>query len=157
MSRITLSQAFVAEANRLFEEHPEILHTWTIDPDDQSCTLHLPKRDEHGFDITLEIDLDDIWWECGGFHASDFREQGTPEDFAGHCVGLLYDLLSPLMRVREQLAGGVPYKWTLECRRRDTWESRGSRSRFFLNFWGKRDERIYQNRALPLRDDPLTP
>jgi hypothetical protein len=150
-----LSRAFVAEAKRLLEEHPGIAHTWTIDPDHQSCTLNIPKLDEQGFDITIEIDSDDLWVNCGRFQASDCLEEGTAEDFAGHCVGLLYDLLTPLMRVREQLAGEVPYRWTLECLRGDTWESRGSHSRFFFNFWGKRSERIYRNHTLPRRDHPL--
>lgn len=148
-------RAFIAEAKRLFEEHPQILHAWTIAPDESSCTLVVPKTDENGFDITFATELEEFSLTCGDFHASDALEDGSPEDFAGHCVGLLYDLLTPLMRIHEQLADGKAYKWTLECRRGDAWESRGSHSLLFYKYWGKRSERIFQNQALPLREDPL--
>lgn len=150
-----LCRAFVSEAKRLFEEHPQIAHTWTIEPDHSRCTLQIPKQDDHGFDITIAIDLDDLWVTCGRFQASDCLEEGTAEDFAGNCVGLLYDLLSPLMQVREQLANDTPYKWTLECLRDGSWEVTGTHSRLFFSFWGKRSERSYQNHTLPLRDAPL--
>jgi len=150
-----LCRAFVAEAKRLLDEHPEVAHTWTIDPAGDRCTLAIPRKDEQGFDITFEIDLDDLSVDFGGFQACDYLEDGTAEDFAGNCVGLLYDLLTPLMRIREQLAGETPYKWILECLREGSWEGRGTYLRFFFNFWGKRSERIYQNHMLPLRDHPL--
>lgn len=150
-----LCRAFVAEAMRLFEEHPEIAHTWTIAPDSGSCTLMVPKLDEHGFDITIEVDFDDISWTCGSFQASDFLDEETAEEFAGHTVGFLYDLLTPLIRLREKVAGGRPHEWHLECRRGGRWEPRGCDSRRFFRYWGKRGKRIYQNHTLPLRDAPL--
>jgi hypothetical protein len=148
-------RAFIAEAKRLLAENPQVPHAWTIAPGESSCTLVIPKTDENGFDITFAAELEEFDLTCGGFWASDAREEGSTEDFAGHCVGLLYDLLTPLMRVREQRADGKPYKWTLECRRGDTWESRGSHSRLLFKYWGKRSERIFQNETLPLRQDPL--
>lgn len=60
------------------------------------------------------------------------------------------------MRVRERCAGSGGYKWTLECFRGDGWEDRGTMGLLFFRYWGKRSERIYQNRVLPLRDDPLS-
>ena len=151
----TLCRAFVAEAKRLFGEHPEIAHTWSIDADEDHCVLDIPKASDDGFDIVVEADPCGITLTCEALRASEAIVAETPEDFAGHCVGLLYDLLSPLMRVRERLAGESAYKWTLECLRGDIWEERASRSLFFFNYWAKRTERIYRNTVLPLRSDAL--
>ena len=150
-----LSRAFVAEAKRLFEDYPQVAHSWTIGSGEDHCILNVPKLDKQGFDITFEIDSEEYWLTCGEFQGTDALEEGTAEDFAGHCIGLLYDLLTPLMRVRERLAGKTAYKWTLECLRGGTWESRGSHSLVLFNYWGRRSERIRQNRVLPLRDHPL--
>ena len=152
--RSAYCRAFVAEAKRLLEAFPEVGHQWSIEPDESSCTLTIPAIREDGFDITIEVHSGETVLTCGGFHGHESHED-EPEEFAGHFVGFLYDLLTPLMRVREQCAGGSGYKWTLECRRGDSWEDRGTMGLPFFRYWGKRSERIYQNRALPLRDDPL--
>jgi hypothetical protein len=99
VSEPAFCRAFIAEAKRLLAEHPQVPHAWTIAPDESSCTLVIPKTDEKGFDITFAAELEEFDLTCGGFWASDAREEGSIEDFAGHCVGLLYDLLTSLMRV----------------------------------------------------------
>jgi hypothetical protein len=154
--RSAYCRAFVTEAKRLFEGLPGIEHIWVIEPDESSCTLTVPCSDPAGFEICFEIDPDEWFLRCGGFHADEAYDAGdTPEEFAGHAVGFLYDLLSPLMRVRERLSGGSPYKWTLECRRGESWENRGTVALLLYKYWGKRSERICSNRTLPQRENPL--
>lgn len=150
------SQAFVAEAKRLLAEYPQIVHAWSIEPDESSCTLTIPVARDDGFEITILVDACESVITCGGFHGHEPYED-EPREFAGHFVGFLYDLLTPLMRVREQRAGGSAHKWTLECWRGDAWEDRGTMGLLFFRYWGKRSERIYQNHVLPLREDPLLP
>jgi hypothetical protein len=147
-------RAFVAEAKRLLAAPPAIEHTWSIKPDESSCTLTIPAVDGDGFEIRVQVGSDEALLSCGGFHGHEPYED-APEEFAGHFVGFLYDLLTPLMRVREERAGGSGYKWMLECWRGDSWENRGTMGLLFFKYWGKRSERVYQNHVLPLREDPL--
>ena len=146
--------AFIAEAKRLLEACPKLEHTWAIEPDESSCTLTIPAADAEGFEISVRVGSGESVLICGGFHGHEAHE-GEPKVFTAHFVGFLYDLLTPLMRVREQCAGSGAYKWTLECWRGDSWEDRGTMGLLFFRYWGKRTERIYRNRVLPLRDDPL--
>lgn len=154
--RSAYCRAFVREAKCLFEAYPEIGHIWVIEPDESSCTLTIPCSDPAGFEICFEIEPDEWFLRCGGFHGDEaYDDKDTPEEFAGHAVGFLYDLLTPLMRVRERLSDESAYKWTLECRRDESWEDRGTVALLLYKFWGKRSERIYCNRTLPLRKNPL--
>ena len=65
------------------------------------------------------------------------------------------DLLSPVMRIRERLAGGKPYKWIFELYHDGQWIAEEWCGLFFWNYIGKRTEKIYQNRILPAMENPV--
>lgn len=88
------SRAFVAEAKRFLAAYPEIGHHWSIEPDETSCFLTIPATGADGFEIRIEIGQGEALLGCGGFHGHESYE-GEPEEFAGHFVGFIYDLLTP--------------------------------------------------------------
>lgn len=105
----TLSQAFKGYAKRLLELQPEIARTWTEDETHYSCTLAIPAPNKDGFGITMQVSSDEIVVSCDGFHEHLALDRDA-DDLANSAVGLLYDLLSPQMRLREFLAGKSAYK-----------------------------------------------
>lgn len=142
----------------MLDAHPEIPRTWSIHPGGERCTLAIPAREEQGFAITVEVTPREITFFGGGFHAHTLLNDGDPADFANHFAGLLYDLLTPLMRIREHRAGRGAHKWTLECLEEDgTWAAEGTMGLLFFNFFGRRSERFYQNTWLPVRENALFP
>jgi hypothetical protein len=149
-----LCRSFVEYGKRLFAKHPELLHSWKIDDDEDHCILDIPKRADNGFGITVGVAADEISLFCEGFH-EHYPLEGDPDTFANHYIGFLYDLLTPLMRLREHLAGESPYKWALECLEGDIWRPERTTGLLFFNYLGRRSERIYQNFSFPLRCEPL--
>jgi len=83
-----------------------------------------------------------------GFHA---HFEGTPDETVQQALGLTRDLLSADMRIREQLASGRGYRWTLDRRDTSGWTRESTTGAFFWNYFGRRTERVYQNTQLPGR------
>ena len=151
-----LCRAFVYYAKAFLKEYPQIEHTWSIEADEDHCILNIPKKNDRGFDITVEVCADEINLFCEGFH-DHYSIEGTPDDFANYFVGFLYNLLSPVMRISEVCSGGVPYKWILESRQQGEWISDSITGLIFYNYFGKRSKRIYQNESLKEREDAIIP
>lgn len=149
-----LCRAFIAYGKRMFSQHPDIPHSWSIDDDEDHCILDIPKKINDGFDITVEVAPDEISLFCEGFH-EHFPLEGHPDDFANNHIGFLSDLLTPLMRLREHIAGASAYKWTLECLEDEIWVPERTTGLVFFNYFGRRRERIYQNFSLPIRVYPF--
>jgi len=76
-----------------------------------------------------------------------------PASFVRDALGLVRDLLSPGMRLRELRAAGRPYKWILEGRLSGQWHTEQTMALLIWNYFGVRSERIYQNAHLPERDE----
>lgn len=106
-----LPEAFKKYTTRMLAMYPVVDHCWS-DVDGVS-SLNIPAAMSDGFDISVELTAEGMVLYCGGLH-EHFSLQGAVDDFANHMVGMLYDLLTPLMRLREYYAGGKPYKWVLE-------------------------------------------
>lgn len=143
-------RAFVAEAKRLFSTYEDISHTWVIGDDEDECTLLVPKSSDQGFDVFFDLCAEEVVVYCGAFH-EHYPVEGDVEEFAAHCVGMLYDLLSPIMRLKEYKAGETPYKWTLEMDQGGKWQAEGTTALLFYNYLAKRNESILQNRHLAPR------
>ena len=104
-----------------------------------------------GFNINVQVFPSEIVVSMQGAHEHFPLEHG-PEDLVRSVLGLVRDLLSPAMRVREQCAGGEPFRWHVEMLQDDgTWQVETTTGLFFWNYFGKRSERIYQNHVLPDR------
>ena len=111
--------------------------------------LRIPAVESDGFDIEVEANGDGLELRAGGAHFPlDGADTSTSVRDA---LGLIRDLLTPAMRLRETLAGGRPYRWRLESLNDDRWETEHEMRLLLRNYFGSRSERIYQNRHLPSR------
>ena len=150
----TLCQSFVRQAKEALSHHPQIKHEWSINAAEGHCILDIPKECDSGFPITVQVHPKEIIIMAGGAH-TNLDLDDNPDDLAAHALGLVRDLLSPAMRIRERLAGGKPYKWIFELYHDGQWMAEEWCGLFFWNYIGKRTEKIYQNRILPARENPV--
>lgn len=146
-----LCKTFVTEAKAFLATHPDVKHSWSIDADEDHCLLEIPKHADDGFDIMIEVCPDQITVFAEGAH-DHLDSGGDIRGTVGTALGLLRDLLSPSMRVREHRAGGTPYKWHIENLEEGSWVVESSTGLMFWPYFGRRDERIYQNHILPVRE-----
>jgi hypothetical protein len=149
-----LCQSFLRQAKDALSDSPQIKHTWSMDADEKHCILNIPKDGDNGFPVTVEVRPDEIMVIAGGAH-TNFHLDETPDKLAAHALGLVRDLLSPAMRIREHLAGGKPYKWAFELNKNGQWITEEYCALFFWNYFGKRTVKIYQNNILPARENPV--
>ena len=151
----TLCREFVKQAKGILSQHPQIRHNWSVDADEDHCILDIPVQCEGGFDITAEVADEEITVSAGGAHSNANLAGGDPEEFVGRALGMVRDLLSPAMRVRERTAGGRAYKWAFEFFQDGKWRMTEEVCLLFWNWFGRRGERLHQNTVLPSRDNPV--
>ena len=110
-----------------------------------------PALDASGFDVTVRVEGRSVLVETDtGWH--DHRDDASPEQL-GSVTGLVRDLLSPAMRIRELRASDRPYRWHLEHFDGQGWRRESTMGLMLWNVFGSRSERIYANRHLPSRED----
>ncbi|MGD0999050.1 MAG: hypothetical protein ABSA67_00010 [Candidatus Brocadiia bacterium] len=85
---------------------------------------------------------------AGGAH-TNVELDDNPDQLAASAFGLVRDLLSLGMRIRERLSGGKPHKWAFERYENGRWVTEEWICLFFWNYFGKRTEKTYQNAILP--------
>ena len=130
--------------------HPEVLHSWSIDDDEDHAILEIQGKGDAGFDITAHIDSGEITLWSEGWH-EHYTCTEPKADFVAQLLGLIRDMLSPSMRIRETLSNGVPYKWSLENFEDGTWVVENTCGLFFWNWFGEKAEKFYRNEVLPSR------
>jgi hypothetical protein len=145
-----LCRLFVSEAKRILAKHPEVQHSWSIDGDEDRAILEIQGKGDAGFDITAHIHPNEITLWGEGWH-EHYAATEPKSDFVAHMLGLIRDMLSPSMRIRETLSNGTPYKWNLENLEDGTWVVENTCGLFFWNCFGKKTEKFYSNEVLPAR------
>lgn len=150
-----LCQSFVRHGKEFFLEFPQVKHEWSIDQDEDHCILDIPEEYESGFPITVEVEPSQIMVYAQGAHTEFPFCDENPDDLVKDVLGLVRDLLSPAMRIRERLAGGKPYKWAFEVLHEGEWIPEEWVGLLFWNYFGKRSEKIYQNKILSERESPI--
>ena len=149
-----LCRRFVEIAKTIFNRHPEIEHRWSLDADEDHCVLEIVGVGTPGYDISIEVDPDEITLFAGGFH-NHYSVTDPQEDFLQEFFGRIRDMLSPAMRIREQLSNGNSYRWHLENQTEGEWHPESTCGLLFWNWFGRRSERLYMNTNLPIRDRHL--
>ena len=132
-------------------QHPQIRHEWTIDDDEAHCVPKIPEENDSGFPITVEVTSDQIMVMASGAHTS-MQLGDEPDELVASALGLVRDLLSPGMRIRERMSGGKRYKWAFERYENGRWVTEEWICLFIWNYFAKRTEKTYQNAILPARD-----
>ena len=85
-----------------------------------------------------------------GWH-EHYLATGSVEDSGDEMTGRIRDMLSPVMRIREELSLGVAFRWHLENLKDGRWVSESTRGLFFYPWFGSKSEEIYSNNVLPPR------
>jgi hypothetical protein len=154
-----LCRSFVAKARNVLSGAPNIIHTWSIDEDEDHCILDIPKQSDDGFDISIEVYPNEVVVSAEAPHVH-FELKDDIEDLVDSVLGLTRDLLSPVMRVGEQRSNGKPYRWHLESFRHAQWNTEETMGLFFYSWLGSKSEKIYANKTMPARkpaNKPLQP
>ncbi len=147
-----LPSAFHNYGRSVLKEFPEVGHTWLIEA--QHCELAIPASSPNGFDIEVEVEqqLATVSW---GIWHSPFGPEAGIDQLVEELFGLLRDMLTSDMRVRELWAGGSPYRGYLESFDGETWNTEYVNGSVFWNYFGKRTEHIYSNDVLSPRMQTL--
>ena len=143
----TLQEAFRRAVEAVLSKHPELRHELSGD----GARLRFPRQAESGFDVEILIDAQGLVVHALGAHEHFAAGAAPPAELCGRALGLVRDLLSPDMRIRETRAGAKPMRWTVESRAGQGWRAEGTTGLLFFNYFGRRSERIYQNHQLPGR------
>ncbi|MBI3878518.1 MAG: hypothetical protein HY301_00435 [Verrucomicrobia bacterium] len=153
-SSSSLCREFIQTAKAALSKTPEVKHSWSIDPNEVQCSLSIPKIDEDGFDVTIEVSPDGVVVFGEGAHQHfDTPESTHPEKIIA-ALGLVRDLLSPHMRVGELRAGKSAFRWFMESLHENEWQAESSTGLLFWNYFARRSERVLQNKTLPGRLSP---
>jgi hypothetical protein len=115
-----------------------------------SCSLFIPAQCLNGFDIRFEIERGAVTLYWGNWHTR-FEPTAGVDKLIEDLFGLLRDMLSPDMRVRELYAGRNPYRGFLESYDGARWSTEHEMALVFWNYFGGRSVRTYCNSVLPGR------
>jgi len=98
-------------------------------------------------EIRFEIGLNAVTLYWGNWHT---RFESTAR-LVEELFGLLRDMLSSDMRIRELCANSSPYRGILETYDGTRWSTEHEMGLIFWNYFGKRSFRTYSNSILPGR------
>jgi hypothetical protein len=140
------------QGRALLASYPWLRHSWE-DTAGGGVRLTLPRADADGFEVSLEAQAAGLIVSGVGFH-THFDWYATAGEAVRQALGLVRDLLSPGMRVRELRASGRPYRWELQRFDGGEWRTQEVTGLLFWNYFGARSQRIYQNMMLPPRGSP---
>jgi hypothetical protein len=130
---------------------------WDHDPPGNivDVLIRIPKVDESGFDITVQLCGE---WEINVIAADsvvDFFLSGKPnaelsnKRTADDAVEFIHGLLGPGYRVRQAYRGGLVYRGWVEERVGDQWKVVWSYGQvlWFRQFFAARTEKVFQNNS----------
>jgi hypothetical protein len=146
---MNLPEAFRHYGTAVFSDYPQITHAWSAEKRGR-CRLSLPANSPVGFDIEFIVDPDEVTLCWGSWHTHFEPEDGV-EALVEELFGLLRDMLSPDMRIRELYKWPFAYRGFLESFDGTTWWIEHETGQFFWNYFGRRSVRIYSNSLLPGR------
>jgi len=138
------------------DKHPEIKEI-AGKINDNFTEITFLKKDNNGFDITVEEEYEELilFTETAYHDHFQYDMFDNKEETFDYIFGLIRDLLSNNMRIREIQKNNVPTKVYLEYNKDGKWEeesSIGILSWVILNPFAQKKEIIYTNNILQKRD-----
>jgi hypothetical protein len=131
------------QASQVLEAFPDLTCTW------HDGALRIAASGGDGFEVELQPDSAGIIAFTGvGFHE---HCESPASEAVQNALGMARDFLSPDMRIRELLSAARAYRWHLERRVEGGWATESQSGLLLWNYFGRRSERVYQNRHLPGR------
>jgi hypothetical protein len=101
------------EAASALARHPDLRHEWS--DDGTVVTLRFPPANADGFDVMIQAGEGDLCVFMGANHHHFDIDPRNPKESVTVALGLVRDLLTPNMRLRERRVAGRPYRWLLEA------------------------------------------
>lgn len=138
---------FQRRAEAVVSGPSKVVHRWS----DNGSRLVFPRSNDGGFDVEIWVSGQEIVVSALGAHEHFPFAAAAASDVCGAAFGLVRDLLSSDMRVREHRAGGKPFRWTVESRTDTGWRLEWEGGRLFFNYLARRSTCLYQNHQLPGR------
>src|SRR5262245_26808295 len=118
----SVAYAFVRQAGEILGRYPDLVHRW--EEDNRSRSLVFPASEATGFDVRASVSEQEIVVFAKGAHRHFDSSAGSDaEAVASQALGLIRDLLSPGMRVREFSAGRSAYRWAMEIATPNGWKT----------------------------------
>lgn len=120
--------------------------------DKGNVVLEIPKLDAQGFDVTVVADDQEVTVYSEFIAHQHFTSDGDHAAVSELALGLVRDLLSPLMRLRVIEVRGKPSRGDFQVSQSGEWHTEALTGVIGLGMLGKRIEKFYVNRRLPARD-----
>lgn len=151
MNETDITRRFRDVAREFFARYPSLNPRWPTNSKWADLELEIPPQDDSGFSVSASIRGEEIVVFGAGSH-QHLTLQKDAERLVSEAFGLIYDLLSPGMRVIECTAGGKPYRWYMQTEVDGEWRTDIMTALFVWRFLSKKEQRILQNKAVPLRE-----
>lgn len=139
-------EAFEASATAWLASHAHIPHEW--EREDRWRFLEVPAYEPNGFTVRANCSSEFVYVlvDRGGlFVPFDVGESEPVEETAERAFAMLRLCLSDAARLRQELAGGKPYRWTLEIFRNAAWTVARTDRLIVHNWFAAKSERVLQN------------
>jgi hypothetical protein len=111
---------------------------WSTD----GSRLRFPRQDDSGFDVEVHATEHEIVVQAIGVHEHFEIAASSGPEVCVRVLGLVRDLLSPDMRIREVRAGDKPVRWFMESFSDGRWSPEAETGLLFFNYISRRTERI---------------
>ena len=138
------------------DKHPKIKDSF-VKINEDFTEITFSKKDKNGFDITVEEENGELILYTETAYHDHFTHEAfeNKEETFDYVFGLVRDLLSNNMRIREIQKNNMPIKVYLEYQKNEEWliESNiGILSWVIFNPFAQKEEIIYTNNTLPKRN-----
>ena len=147
-----MEELFYKYISDLISDEKNLVYEWN----DNKSEIIFKKNTVEGFDITVSSDKKFIYMFTDRGYHKQFEIIYPLSETLTNVMGIVRDLLSKNMRIREYLTNKKPYKWTLEYFEDNQWKAEGSTTLIFWNYFGKKSEQVYFNDILPAREFKTT-
>ncbi len=107
-----------------------------------------------GFDVGLRYGEGEIYfYTTTGAHEHFPYYKGQANETIHDALGMVYDYLSPLMRIKVTMASNFAYKWEKEINNEGEWKRVSVMVQPFFNYFGKRTIKYVMNALVPIRKE----
>ena len=146
-----LQDSFRSVIDRIVKQSPDATRDWRREEKDGDAVLVIPKLDEQGFDIMVVADDQEVTVYSEFIAHQHFTSDGDHVAVSEQAMGLVRDLLSPMMRLRVIEVRGNASRGDFQVARDGEWRSESVTGVIGFGLFGRRVEKFYINRRLPLR------
>ncbi|HSR18378.1 MAG TPA: hypothetical protein VLM39_09850 [Ignavibacteriaceae bacterium] len=143
-----MEEVFYKYIDEVIQNGNNLKYEWR----ENNTEILFQKISSQGFDIIIRYDENNIYLETDTGYHDYFKVNNNFKEVLIDVMGIIRDLLTRNMRIKEYLSNNRSYKWTLQCFRENKWKDESSTGLIFWNYFGKKSEKIYFNNSLPIRE-----